>query len=264
MKIKIHFECELQLAAAAPTILQLEAADIPGAQNIESSSLKIEPDVQTEEFLDIYKNPCRRLLMPAGDVRIEYNSVVELPDKRGAFIEPTEPDILHLPTDMLTYTLPSRYCQSDKLVKMANDTFGSITPGFARVQEICNWINENITYQYGTSNSGTSAYETAAERVGVCRDFAHLAITFCRAMNIPARYVSGYCLGLQPPDLHAFFHAYIDGRWVVFDATERQPRPALIQIAAGRDAADCAWSTFYGNGSTRSMQVDVTEIEEEE
>ena len=116
-----------------------------------------------------------------------------------------------------------------------------------------------MTYQYGTSDSGTSAYDTATQRIGVCRDFAHLGIAFCRALNVPARYVSGYCLGLEPPDFHAYFQAWLDGRWVSFDATERQPRPALVQIAVGRDAADCAWATFYGFGETKSLSVEITE-----
>ena len=116
-----------------------------------------------------------------------------------------------------------------------------------------------MTYEYGTSDSGTSAYDTATQRIGVCRDFAHLGIAFCRALCIPARYVSGYCLGLEPPDFHAYFQAYLDGRWVSFDATELQPRPALVQVAIGRDAADCAWSTFYGSGDTVSLSVNVQE-----
>ena len=197
-------------------------------------------------------------------MRVEYRAVVTQPDTRYPLLKPYEADALHLPTDTLLYTLPSRYCQSDKLVALAADLFGEVAPGFARVQTICDWINVHITYQYGVSDTGTSAYDTAAQRIGVCRDFAHLGIAFCRALNIPARYVSGYCLGLTPPDFHAYFQAFLDGRWVSFDATECQPRPSLIQIAAGRDAADCAWCTFYGCGETKSLSVEVEEVNEEE
>ncbi len=242
--------------------MQIEAATLDGAQAVENPSLTITPFADSEPFRDFYGNACRRLMMPGGDVRVEYTATVTQPDTRFPLLKPVEDDALHLPTDTLLYTLPSRYCQSDKLVAMAQDMFGEVAPGFARVQTIGNWINEHVTYQYGTSDAGTSAYDTATQRIGVCRDFAHLGIAFCRALNIPARYVSGYCLGLEPPDFHAYFQAWLDGRWVSFDATERQPRPALVQIAVGRDAADCAWSTFYGFGETKALSVEVTEASE--
>jgi transglutaminase-like putative cysteine protease len=253
---------ELSLPKETPTTMQIEAAHLDGAQAVEGSKLLITPFASAEPFRDFYGNPCRRLMMPAGDVRIEYTATVVQPDVRYPLLKPYEADALHLPTDTLLYTLPSRYCQSDKLVAMAVDMFGEVAPGFARVQTICNWINEHVQYEYGTSDAGTSAYDTATQRIGVCRDFAHLGIAFCRALNIPARYVAGYCLGLEPPDFHAYFQTYLDGRWVSFDATERQPRPALVQIAVGRDAADCAWCTFYGLGETKSLSVEITDAEE--
>ena len=266
MKLFIHVVADLAVPDATPTTLQIEAAHLGEAQTVETAELLITPFAAAEPFPDFYGNPCRRFLMPAGDVRIEYTATVTQPDTRFPLLNPYEADALHLPTETLLYTLPSRYCQSDRLVAMAVDMFGANAPGFARVQTICNWINEHITYQYGTSDAGTSAYDTATQRIGVCRDFAHLGIAFCRALNIPARYVSGYCLGLTPPDFHAYFQAFLDGRWVSFDATERQPRPALVQIAVGRDAADCAWSTFYGYGETKWLSVEVTaeEVTEEE
>jgi transglutaminase-like putative cysteine protease len=260
MKLNIHVKTTLVVPEATPTLLQIEAALVGEAQTVDESTLTITPFAEAEPFADFYGNPCQRLLMPVGDVQIEYRATVTQPDTRFPLLKPIEEDALHLPTETLLYTLPSRYCQSDKLVALAEDTFGDVAPGFARVQTICNWINEHVTYQYGTSDAGTSAYDTVTQRIGVCRDFAHLGIAFCRALNIPARYVSGYCLGLEPPDFHAYFQAFLDGRWVSFDATERQPRPALVQIAIGRDAADCAWSTFYGRGETKALSVEVTEI----
>ncbi len=260
MKLSVHVLADLALPEATPTTMQIEAAHLGDAQAVEEAALFVTPFAEAEPFLDFYGNPCRRLLMPGGDVRVEYTATVTQPDTRFPLLKPYEADALHLPTDTLLYTLPSRYCQSDKLTAMAVDMFGEAAPGFARVQTVCNWINAHITYQYGTSDAGTSAYDTATQRIGVCRDFAHLGIAFCRALNIPARYVSGYCLGLEPPDFHAYFQAYLDGRWVSFDATERQPRPALVQIAVGRDAADCAWSTFYGYGETKFLSVEVKEV----
>lgn len=217
MKLSLHVVADLSVPDATPTTLQIEAASLGEAQTVENAELLIMPFAAAEPFPDFYGNPCRRFLMPAGDVRIEYRATVTQPDTRFPLLKPYEADALHLPTDTLLYTLPSRYCQSDRLVAMATDMFGEVAPGFARVQTICNWINEHVTYQYGTSDAGTSAYDTATQRIGVCRDFAHLGIAFCRALNIPARYVSGYCLGLEPPDFHAYFQAFLDGRWVSFD-----------------------------------------------
>jgi transglutaminase-like putative cysteine protease len=260
LKLSVHVIADLVLPVPTPTTLQIEAAQVAGAQAVASPTLTVTPFTEAEPFLDFYRNPCRRLMMAAGDVRLEYAARVTLPDTPPPpAARAHEADALHLPTDALLYTLPSRYCQSDKMVAMAADLFGDATPGFARVQTICDWINGHITYQYGASDAGTSAYDTAAQRVGVCRDFAHLGVAFCRALNIPACYVSGYCLGLDPPDFHAYFQAWLDGHWVSFDATERQPRPALVQVAVGRDAADCAWCTFYGYGETKSLSVEVME-----
>jgi transglutaminase-like putative cysteine protease len=259
MNIQIHMTAELSLPQSVPGLLQVEARHLPGAQNLEQSELTITPFAETEPFADLYGNPCRRLQMPEGDVRVEYAATVHIPEARFPMLQPIEADALQLPTETLLYTLPSRYCQSDLLMNMAQDQFGDAPPGWARVQTICEWINRHITYEYGASDAGTSAYDTAAQRIGVCRDFAHLGIAFCRALGIPARYVSGYCLGLEPPDFHAWFQAYLDGRWVAFDATERQPRPALVVAAWGRDAADCAWSTFFGAGETKLLTVEVRE-----
>ena len=251
MHLFIHVIADLTVPEATPTTLQIEAADFAGAQTIEEYDADDHAVCGRRAVLGLLRQP----LPAASDAGRRCSGGIHSngaqPDTRFPLLKPYEADALHLPTETLLYTLPSRYCQSDRLVAMASDLFGEVAPGFARVQTICNWINEHITYQYGVSDAGTSAYDTATQRIGVCRDFAHLGIAFCRALNIPARYVSGYCLGLDPPDFHAYFQAFLDGRWVSFDATERQPRPALVQIAVGRDAADCAWSTFYGYGETK-------------
>ncbi len=252
------------MLADAPGLIQIEPRTIENVQSVEQSELNINPFSLATIFTDSYGNLCRKLMYPQGDVTIDYSSTVTLSEKRLPILKPVQANYLELPEDCLLYLLPSRYCQSDLLVNMALDEFGNTEVGWTRVHTICEWINKHVNYFYGASNSGTSAYDTAAQRHGVCRDFAHLGIAFCRALGIPARYVSGYCLGLDPPDFHAWFQAFLDGRWVNFDATERQPRPALIAIALGRDAADCPWSTFYGSGMTKSIKVDVSEIADKE
>jgi len=197
-------------------------------------------------------------MLPAGDVTMEYSATIDVDESRGPMVQDVGSNPLNIPPNILHYLLPSRYCESDRLGQMAISEFGRTKPGFARVQTICDWINQHVLYSYNFSNASTTACDTALERIGVCRDYAHLAIAFCRAMGIPARYVSGYCLELDPPDFHAFFQAWLDGRWVSFDATEMQPRPALVTVSTGRDAADCAWCTFFGNGVTKSLEVSVS------
>ncbi len=264
MRLQIKVDAIIDCPTNVPAILQIEAADRPGFQNVEAFNVTINPfpDQDPITFEDLYRNLCRRFELKQGENQIIYEATVEVPEGRHSeLIAPIEISPLELPVDALHYLLPSRYCPSDKLLKLASDTFGYQKPGYARVLAICEWINGHVTYQYGTSDASTDVIETLIERRGVCRDFAHLAISLCRALNIPARYVSGYCLGLQPPDFHAFFQAYIDGRWVIFDATELQPRPALVMVAVGRDAADCAWCTIYGPGFTKSLQVDVSLVQ---
>ncbi len=259
MKINVNVNAVLYIDNPLATVLQIEPPAIQGAQSVQSNDISITPFCELEPFADLYGNLCRRTLLPAGESLVMYNAEVEVNEGRAKTIQAIAPNPLTMPPDILHYLLPSRYCESDRLSQLAQSEFGDTKPGFARVQTICDWINEHITYLYGTSNVSTTACDTAVERVGVCRDFAHLGIAFCRAMGIPARYVSGYCLDLSPPDFHAFFQAWLDGRWVSFDATEMQPRPALITVATGRDAADCAWCTFFGEGTTKSLEVNVSD-----
>ena len=259
-RVRIDLRAALELYSPAVTTLQIEAREIAGAQQVESSNLTIEPYAAAEPFLDVFGNPCRRVRCGAGDVVVEYTATVAIPNARAPLIHAVDTDVMALPPEVLHFLMPSRYCPSDRMANFAYAEFGSTAPGFARVHAICSWINQHILYTFGASTTATTAFDTVGERIGVCRDFAHLGIALCRAMNIPARYVSGYCLGLKPPDLHAFFQAYIDGRWVSFDATDVQPRPALVTIATGRDAVDCAWCSFFGTGRTKELEVKVTEI----
>jgi len=259
VNLQIRLKATLELDSPAVTTLQVEAQEIAGAQHIESSSLTIEPCAESALFVDVYGNPCRRLRLDAGEVFVEYAANVAIPYARVPHIHAIETDVMNLPPEVLHYLMPSRYCPSDRMSNLAYAEFGATAPGFARVHAICSWINQNIIYTCGGSTTSTTAFDTVGERIGVCRDFAHLGVALCRAMNIPARYVSGYCLEIEPPDLHAFFQAYVDGRWVSFDATAVQERPALITIATGRDAVDCAWCSFFGTGRVKELAVEVTE-----
>ena len=157
--------------------------------------------------------------------------------------------------DTFAYLQASRFCESDRLVDFAREQFGALEPGFSRVTAICNWICENVEYRRGSSNEQTSATETLAQRAGVCRDFAHLAIALCRALDIPARFVSCYALGLAPADFHAVFEAYLGGAWWLFDPTRQAALDGLIRIGIGRDAAEVAFASIYGKAEPEDMRV---------
>lgn len=161
--------------------------------------------------------------------------------------------VAELDGDIIPFLFPSRYCQSDKLQKLAYTEFGAIENIYSKVLAITDWIYNNVEYVSGSTDSQTAALDTLTERVGVCRDFAHLAIALCRALSIPARYLTCYAYTLQPPDFHACFEAYIGGNWIVFDATRLVPLNSLVKIANGRDAADAAVASIFGNA--RSIKI---------
>ena len=163
---------------------------------------------------------------------------------------------------MLPHLLPTRYCESDLLSLDAQQLFGAMPPGHARVQSISDWIGANVEYRIGSTVSTTTAGDVFAQRAGVCRDFSHLAITFCRALNIPARLVCGYSpFETPPPDFHAVFEAFVGGRWVMFDPTGLAPVQSLIRIATGRDAKDVAFATIFGPARMTSMSPQIAQIQ---
>jgi transglutaminase-like putative cysteine protease len=222
----------------------------------------LEPDVPVEEYTDMFGNLVWRLVAPAGRLRVRYDALVEVP----AGPDPVLPElpkarVEEIPGPLLTYTLPSRYCQSDLFIGDAWDLFGHVQGGWAQVQAICDWIHDHITYKKSSSVSTTTVREIYEQRAGVCRDFAHLGVTLCRALNIPARYVCGYLpeIGVEPDptpmDFHAWFEAWIDGAWRTFDARHNIPRIGRVLIATGRDAVDTAFNTSYGSTRLAKMKV---------
>jgi hypothetical protein len=160
-----------------------------------------------------------------------------------------------IPPEALIYIYPSRFCQSDLLARLAKREFNQNEPGFYRVTRICNWIYDRIEYLSGTTTPTTSAFDTVTELVGVCRDFAHLAIAFCRSLGIPARFVSAYAYGLNPPDFHAYIEAFLGGRWIIFDPTRLAPQSSFVRIGHGRDAADTSFATIFGGAKMTKMQL---------
>ena len=248
--------CELLFDAQGPTPLILMLRPRSGAgQWIIREEYRITPTVNVTEFTDMYGNLCQRVVAPEGPFSIHFSATVQTADcidvSPGAPYTPVE----DLPDDVLHYTLPSRYCQSDQLSELAAQITAAVEPGYDQAEAIRRWIHEHVRYEYGTSDASTSALDTADKRVGVCRDFTHLGISLCRALNIPARMVVGYLHELDPMDLHAWFEAYVDGRWFTFDATQKQPRGNRITVAYGRDAADVAFTTQFGPMTLNEMKV---------
>ncbi|AUD02216.1 transglutaminase family protein [Spirosoma pollinicola] len=254
--MQLNAGCELSFFAETPTPLILMLRPRSGAgQWIIREEYQITPPVNVTEFTDMYGNLCQRVVALEGPFSIHFSATVQTADlidtAPGAPYTPVE----ELPDDVLHYTLPSRYCQSDQLGQLAAQITENTEPGYDQAEAIRKWIQENVTYQYGTSDASTSAVDTAASRIGVCRDFTHLGISLCRALNIPARMVVGYLYKLDPMDLHAWFEAYVDGRWFTFDATQAKPLGNRITVAYGRDAADVAFTTQFGSMTLNEMKV---------
>lgn len=170
--------------------------------------------------------------------------------------------IVDMDSYIASFLYPSRYCQSDKLMTFSYKEFGQYSSVYQRVLAITEWINANIEYKRGSTDSQTSAMDTITERVGVCRDFAHLAIALCRALSIPARYFTGYAYQLDPQDFHACMEAYIDGNWIIFDPTNLAPLNGLVKIANGRDAADAAVASIFGNANGTGVLVDCQVVDD--
>ena len=248
--------CQLSVDAQAisPVILMLRPQS-GQAQQVTAADLTFTPMTPVHEFRDGFGNSCQRILLQPGRTEIKSTCTVESPDEIDAHPQAGYTLIQDLPDDVLTYLLPSRYCQHDLLQDLAKEVAGAASPGYGQADAIRAWIRQNIAYEYGTSNASTSAVETSRTRTGVCRDYAHMGIALCRALRIPARMVMGYLLGLDPMDLHAWFEAFVGGRWYTFDPTQPEPRGNRIVMGFGRDAADIAHMSEYGPAKISQMSV---------
>ena len=200
-----------------------------------------------------------RLIAPPGGFKthLSGDSAAQPSDRKSRTVFEVPPG--EIPLTVLTHLYPSRYCQSDRLDRFAHRTFGQIQPGYQRVVDICNWIHDNVDYVSGSSDALTSAYDTVSQRAGVCRDFAHLGIALCRALGVPARYVSAYAWRLEPPDFHGVFEAFLRGPagfgWYMFDPTRMADPMGIVRIGVGRDAAEVAFCTQFGE-----MEFDKPEV----
>lgn len=256
--MRLTASCEMSLTSDAPTPLVAMLRPRSGTgQWVVCESYDLEPFVPVVEYVDGYGNLCQRLTAPEGSFRIRVQATVETPDviatQRGAPMTLVQ----DLPEDVLQFLLPSRYCPSDKTEDAAREMAGNASSGYDQVEAIRAHIHDRFEYKYGVSTASTDAVETLQARKGVCRDFAHVGITLCRSLRIPARMVVGYLYRLDPMDLHAWFEAFVGGRWYTFDATQAEPRGGRVTVAYGRDAADVAIFTEYGPVKVKKMTVKV-------
>ena len=268
MKIRIGYELVYELPQPTFMILMLNVHYSRVPDLVRPDHVVTSPAVPLSGYRDGFGNWCTRMLAPAGTVRISCETIVHDSGQPDPVV-PTarETPVQDLPDDALVFLLGSRYCETDRLTQTAWSLFGSTPPGWARVQAICDYVHERLTFGYAYARPTKTAYEAHEERQGVCRDFAHLAVALCRCMNIPARYCTGYLgdIGVPvsdaPMDFSGWFEAYLDGKWYSFDARHNTPRVGRILIARGRDAADVAITTTFGPNRLTGFKVHTDEVD---
>ena len=253
MLIRLGYEIAIECDQQTPIISLLEIHEDRQPDIKRQTRVITSPAVPSSTYMDRYGNSCRRFTAPAGNFRILYDAVVE---DSGNYDEVNtlarEVPVEDLPGDVLGYLLGSRYCETDHLSNLAWSLFGNVTPGWSRVQAVCDYVHNRLSFGYNYARSTRTAAQANDEQVGVCRDFAHLAITLCRCLNIPARYVNGYLgdIGVPedpaPMDFSAWFEVYLDGKWYTFDARHNTPRMGRVVVARGRDATDVPLLHSFG------------------
>jgi transglutaminase-like putative cysteine protease len=265
----IRYGYEMTFNCAEPGLMVcLLDAHRDSARNIRyETPFETTPAISTEIYHDTFGNHVRRFIAPAGDLTIRRDAIIEDSGRPDPVkIEAQEIAVERLPNDTLVFTLGSRYCETDKLCDVAWQLFGSTFRGWRRVQAICDFVCNHLTFGYQYARATRTAYEAYQERVGVCRDFAHLAVAFCRCMNIPARYANGFLgdIGVPPDpapmDYNAWFEVFLDGRWFTFDARHNMPRIGRITVARGRDATDIPLATSFGPHTLKTFRVWTEEV----
>ena len=250
-----HIDCEIEYEVMQQTLFVFNlGVPTTSGQAVRAESITAEPNGIVDEFADAGRlNRFFRLDVPPGRLTMRYLATVDLEEPEVNVDAPETPLAL-LPGEVLHYVRASKYCEADRLFALACREFGQLAGGYRRVQAVCQWIRDNIAYEIGTSSPLTTARDVLANRAGVCRDFSHLAIALCRALNIPARFVTGYArYSTPPPDFHAVFEVYLGDRWYLFDPTELSPLNEIVRIGTGSDAADVAFATFFGVARTRRL-----------
>ncbi len=268
MQIRCGYDIVYDCPAPTPMMLMLSLRPERMLDLVSPHVIRFDPAAPTRTYYDSFGNICTRLVAPPGEMRFSADFIVAdsgLADESapGAVQHPVE----DLPDEVLVFLLGSRYCETDRLMGTAWTLFGHVPPGWGRAQAIVDHVHDHITFGYAHARPTRTAWEAYNERVGVCRDFAHLAVALCRCMNIPARYCTGYLgdIGVPyggPMDFSAWFEVYLGGRWWTLDARHNQPRIGRVLMAHGRDATDTALSTCFGPTLLRRFEVITDEVDE--
>ena len=266
MLIRLAYDIQFEIPAEVAMVALLNVHPSRAGDLLEPDELQTEPPLAVTSYLDSFGNRCARFVAPPGHLRLSNRTLIRdtgLID--AANFAAREAAVGELPDGILRYLMNSRYCEVDRFSNIAYELFGHLAPGWGRVQAICDWVHSKVAFNYQMARPTKSAMDVYTERVGVCRDFQHLAITFCRALNIPARYATGYLgdIGVPvvlPMDFSAWFEVWLEGAWWTFDARNNQPRMGRVLMATGMDAADVAMTTSFGRADLRHFFV-VTEEE---
>jgi transglutaminase-like putative cysteine protease len=271
-ELRIRVGCEITYSCAQPVpmILLLRIHPSRAGDIVVPERLTTDPRLPVTAYRDGFGNWCNRLTAPAGPLRLTTDAVVRDSGLEDEVVpDAVQHPVEELPEDSLVFLLGSRYCETDVLSDTAWQLFGSEPPGWARVQAICDYVHDRLAFDYQTARTTRTAAQAHDERTGVCRDFAHLAIAFCRCMNVPARYCTGYLgdIGTPPPwppgDFAAWFEAYLGGRWHTFDPRHNVPRIGRVLMARGRDACDVAIATTFGPSTLEGFRVWADEVPED-
>lgn len=270
MLLQVDFEMAFTFAEPTPALLMTYLHPSRDATVRIPERLTVEPQVPVSQFIDGFGNRCGRAVLPAGSVILRNSAVVEdcgLPDLQ--VWDARQSLVQDLPDSILQFLLPSRYCEVDSELKdLAWTIFKETPPGWPRVQAVCDFVHGHLRFDYQQARSSRTALEAYRERVGVCRDYMHLAVTFCRCLNIPARYCTGYLgdIGIpvqpSPMDFSAWFEAYLGNQWYSFDARNNTPRIGRVLMARGRDAADVAMTTTFGTNELKLFRVGTVEVQD--
>ncbi len=261
LQLQVDLSYDIRDPAGADFVFNIHAAQT-AQQTVEQEHLVLSQPVEAEVATDpTTSSRFMRLHANPGQLQVTYTATVAIAHHRADPATLNEVPVRCLPLDALPYVYPSRYCQSDRLLKMANKNFGHLWQGYSRVLAIQHWVQAHVTFASNTSNSNTSAVDTLVEQVGVCRDFTHLMIALCRALNIPARVATGTDYGadpiLGPPDFHAYVEVYLGDRWYIFDASGTGIPMGFLRIGTGRDAADVAFATIFGNVMAMAPRINL-------
>jgi transglutaminase-like putative cysteine protease len=267
MMLRVGYDILFEIPSPVPIVAMLNVHPSRVADLRYSDELHIEPWTTVDSFLDSFGNRCVRFFAQPGSLRLSNSTLIY----DTGYADPMKTDareipVQELPSEILRYLLNSRYCEVDRFAAIAVELFGGIPRGWGRVQAICDWVHSRVSFGYQYARPTKTAWDVYIERVGVCRDFQHLAVTLCRALHIPARYATGYLGDVRippvttPMDFSAWFEVYLDDRWWTFDARHNYPRYGRVLMATGRDASDVAITTSFGIANLTSFSVVSEEV----